>query len=101
MKIIYNNLIPFPGYSAMMLCGIIFARKKYKPLPAYVVNHEKIHRAQAREAGGYLRFYLMYLGQWIKYGYRNAPFECEAYENSNNPDYLLYRPRNVWKIYRK
>ena len=39
MKIIYNSLIPFRGYKAMMLFGVIFARKKFKPLSAVTVNH--------------------------------------------------------------
>ena len=37
MKIIYNSLIPFRGYKAMMLFGVIFARKKFKPLSAVTV----------------------------------------------------------------
>ena len=40
MKIIYNILIPFPGYVAMMLFGVIFGRQKYKPLGSLVINHE-------------------------------------------------------------
>lgn len=27
MKVVYNNLIPFKGYKAINLFGIIFARK--------------------------------------------------------------------------
>ena len=49
MKIIYNSLIPFRGYKAMMLFGVIFARKKFKPLSAVTVNHESIHAAQAKD----------------------------------------------------
>jgi hypothetical protein len=30
MKIIYNKIIPFPGYKAINLFGILFARKNAK-----------------------------------------------------------------------
>lgn len=33
MKVIYNNIIPFRGFTAINLFGFIFARKEYKPLP--------------------------------------------------------------------
>lgn len=100
MKIVYNNLIPFPGYCATILFGAIFARKKYKPLSRIVVNHEKIHHAQAKEVGGYLLFYLKYLIWWIRRGYRNAPFEREAYTNAANLDYLKNREPHAWKKYK-
>lgn len=45
MKIVYNRIMPFRGYSAMMFFGVIFARKKYKPLPSRTVRHEAIHKA--------------------------------------------------------
>lgn len=56
MKIIYNSLIPFRGYKAMMLFGVIFARKKFKPLSAVTVNHESIHAAQAKDCHGYFPY---------------------------------------------
>ena len=100
MKIIYNSILPFPGYSAMMLFGVIFARKEYKPLSARCINHESIHNAQAKDCHGYFLYYLRYLGQWIKYGYRNCPFEREAYDNQNDLNYLDNRKPEAWKKYR-
>jgi hypothetical protein len=97
MKIIYNNVIPFRGFSAMMLFGVIFARKSSKPLSLRTVNHEEIHAAQARECGGYLLFYFRYFCLWLKYGYRNCPFEREAYDNDRNPDYLKSRQAFAWR----
>lgn len=32
MKIIYNDIIPFKGYKAINLFGIVFARKSGRPL---------------------------------------------------------------------
>lgn len=47
--IIYNNLIPLKGYTAITLWPLIFARKSRKPLKAYEENHEKIHLRQQLE----------------------------------------------------
>jgi hypothetical protein len=99
MRIIYNNIIPFKGFSAMMLCGVIFARKTSQPLSQRTINHESIHAAQAKDCGGYLFFYLKYLIQWAKYGYQNCPFEREAYDNEKNLSYLEARQRCAWKGY--
>jgi hypothetical protein len=99
MKIVYNNIIPFRGFSAMMFFGVIFARKSAKPLSFRTINHEAIHDAQAKECGGYVLFYLMYLCLWVRYGYRNCPFEREAYRNELNPAYLRLRKAFAWKYY--
>ena len=97
MKIIYNNLIPFPGYVAMMLFGVIFARKKYKPLSAVVINHEAIHAAQARDCKGYFLFYCRYLWMCIRYGYRKNPFEMEAFTYQSDLSYLENRKPCAWQ----
>lgn len=49
MKIIYNKLIPFKGFAAINLFGVLFARKECKPLSERTINHEAIHTAQMRE----------------------------------------------------
>lgn len=68
--------------------------------------HETIHYQQQLE--------LLFVVHWILYGlywiinlcpprsqsgaaaYRNIPFEVEAYDNEDNPDYLLNRKRYAW-----
>jgi len=97
MKIIYNKVIPFRGFSAIMLFGVIFARREYEPLPERVINHESIHKAQAKENGGYVLYYVKYIYWWIRKGYRNNPFEKEAYQNDNNLLYLTMRDKHAWK----
>lgn len=110
MKIIYNRIIPVSGYIAMMLFGVIFARRKYDPLSGTVIRHEAIHDAQARDFApenkpfkgwrkfaAYLRFYVRYLAYWTKYGYKNNPFECEARLYEDTPDYLKARRRNAYR----
>lgn len=49
MKVIYNKFIPFKGFSAINILGVVFARKEYKPLKWQTLNHEAIHTAQMRE----------------------------------------------------
>jgi hypothetical protein len=87
MRVVYNDIIPFGGFRAMMLFGVIFARKKYRPLSAVVINHEHIHAAQAKACGGYLRFYWLYIRMWMKYGYRDNPFEIQAYAHERDLGY--------------
>lgn len=98
MKIIYNNIIPFNGFLAINLFGILFVRGTYRDLSATVLNHEKIHTAQMKELW-YIPFYVIYLLEWIVRlfmpgnAYRNISFEREAYDNEGNMSYLTNRKR--------
>lgn len=101
--IVYNNLIPFKGFCAINLFGVIFARKKYKPLPEKVIRHEEIHTAQMRELL-YVGFYILYFLEWLgrlceDNAYRNISFEREAYVNQNDANYLENRPKYHWRKY--
>lgn len=42
-----------------------------------LIRHEKVHWAQYQRMG-FFRFYLTYLWQVLRYGYRDAPMEVEA-----------------------
>ena len=99
MKIVYNNILPFPGFAAMMFFGIILARKAYAPLRAAIIRHEEIHKAQAMECGGYLPYYCLYLWWCVFRGYRNNPLERCAYAKMNTVDYLERRQRFAWRWY--
>lgn len=54
MKVIYNKFIPFKGFLAINILGVVFARKEYKPLKWQTLNHEAIHTAQMRRNVVYL-----------------------------------------------
>lgn len=102
MIIIYNSLIPFKGFQAINLFGVVFARKEYKELSQRTLNHEAIHTAQMREML-YIGFYIWYLIEWIvklfRYGrraYENISFEREAYENQYDCTYLHKRKHWAW-----
>jgi len=101
MKITYQNLLPPRGFIAIMLFGRIFARKKFKPLSERTINHEKIHVAQAKECGGWLLFYIRYLYQWGRVGFKYdmIPFEREAADNDHDFMYLEYRLPFRWRKY--
>ena len=108
MKIIYNNIIPFPGFCAMNLFGILFVRNKYKGrLSSRIINHESIHTAQYEELW-YIGFLPLYIFFWVKnlfkfgfnhQAYKNIPFELEANDNESSILYLSFRPKFGWKIY--
>jgi len=100
MKIIYNRLIPFKGFAAINLFGVIFVRKGVI-VTERIIQHERIHTEQMKELG-YLLFYFWYLLEWIiklfRYGrnsYRNISFEREAYAGQAE----LFYMRNSRKRY--
>jgi len=114
MKVIYNSIIPFPGYAFINICGILFGRKEYKnKINGKVINHESIHSEQMKELG-YIFFYIFYLLEWIikipcswfykqpqgkyitKVAYRSISFEQEAFYNENDYNYLKNRKRYNW-----
>lgn len=110
-KVIFNGLIPFPGFLAVNLFGIIFVRKEFKEMwfnqtiVNHVLNHESIHTAQMKELL-YIPFYLLYLLFFLvnllrypfqfKKAYRNIPFEREAFKNDYNLKYLENRKSFAW-----
>jgi hypothetical protein len=99
MKIVRNNIIPFKGFKAINLFGILFVRNDAN-IDEVTLNHETIHTAQMKELL-YVFFYILYLIDWLiglvaygfdtKRAYREICFEKEAYENENNIDYLKTR----------
>lgn len=99
MKIIYNNLIPFKGFSAINLFGVLFVRRECKPVTPHCINHEKIHTAQMKELW-YVGFYILYVFEWLyrllfhrKTAYKGISFEVEAYSNQYNYKYLKTRSK--------
>lgn len=102
MKIIYNKHIPFKGFIAINLFGVIFARQEYKPLSCFAINHEAIHAAQAKDLHGYFFFYLWYILEWIlraitfQKAYKTLRFEREAKANMYNLKYLRTRKKFAW-----
>lgn len=92
MKVIYNSIIPFKGFVAINLFGVIFVRKEFKvneglTFMTDMLLHEACHTRQMKK-DGYLHFYFKYLWEYmcglIKYkdakaAYRNVSYEIEAY----------------------
>lgn len=99
MKIFYTKYCPPKRYTAINICGIIFARKEYKPLDEREIFHERIHTSQIIELLVII-FYLWYSIEWlirlIQYrntteAYLNISFEREAYANDRKTNYLRIR----------
>lgn len=100
MKIVHSKYIPFKGYVAINLFGVIVARRGVR-VSRRTINHERIHTAQMREMG-YLPFYLWYVVEWLVRlplhgnAYRNIAFEREAYGFMGDMDYLKRRRHYAW-----
>ena len=103
MKIIYNNIIPFPGFKAINLFGVLFVRNGCT-MSESDINHEMIHTEQMKEMG-YVLFYFWYLVEWLvklaklrdsNKAYRAISFEREAYGNEKNLTYTITRAKYAW-----
>lgn len=100
MKIIHNPILPFRGYDAINLMGIIFCRKGVA-VDADLIRHERIHTAQMREML-YAGFYIWYIVEWLLRlpmkgnAYRNISFEREAYAHMYDKNYLKNRRHFAW-----
>jgi len=94
---IKNKYIPFKGYKAMAIFPFLFYKRK---LSQKTINHESIHFEQQKECL-IIGFYILYFIMWPIYGYKNIPFEREAYKNANNKNYLKTRNRFSWLKYLK
>ena len=115
MKIIRNKYIPFPGYKAINLFGVLFVKNNAK-IDDVTINHESIHSRQFVElmvlfavATVFIRwwlpvfapfaFYVWYVLEWLirlfmrGNAYRNISFEREAYANEGDASYLDNRKR--------
>ena len=105
MKIIRNKYIPFQGYKAMNLFGILFVRGNAR-ISERTIRHEAIHTAQMKEML-YVFFYLWYVTEWLVRlfmegnAYLNISFEREAYSNEDDAIYLESRKRFAWIKYLK
>ena len=106
MKIIRNNIIPFKGYKAINIFGILFCRKNIN-IDDITINHEKIHTKQMQELM-YLPFYIFYVIEYLfklvlfgnhYYAYRYISFEQEAFINEQNLNYLNDRVHFEWTKY--
>lgn len=102
MKVIENNIIPFPGFKAINLFGVVFIRKGQIMDPR-TFNHESVHTKQMKELG-YVFFYIIYFFEWLirlfmkGNAYRNISFEKEAYLHDDNMNYLPQRkPYAMWR----
>lgn len=119
MKIVYNKWIPFPGFFAMNLFGVLFIREenRYKEISKITYNHENIHTSQMLDfvrgneklliIGGLL-FYMVYLVEWLikliitgftlgrVKAYKSISFEQEAYNNQYDLLYLENRKSFSW-----
>ena len=122
MKVIYNKVIPFPGFFAINLFGTMFIREEYRyqTISQRTFDHEGTHTEQMLDfVGGCKKlqvlggciFYVLYFLEWLikliisiftlgkVKAYYSISFECEAYDNDTNHKYLETRKRFAWIKY--
>ena len=110
MKIVENNILPFNGFLAINIFGVLFVRKKSwakksEERRMVTYNHESIHTEQMKELG-YIFFYIIYFLEWFVRlfingtdAYDNISFEKEAYAHEKDFEYLKTRKRYTqWRF---
>lgn len=97
LKQVEMKYVLWPGYVALCWCGLLITRPGYK-LSDSTINHEDIHRQQALILGTYLKFYFLYVFEWLgsllctlsfSGAYETSRFECQAYGNQDNLGYKV------------
>ena len=109
MKVISSTFLPFKGFTAINLFGIIVVRKECFPISRRTINHEIIHSHQIKELF-IVGFYVWYLTEWflrliyyrnLKKAYKTICFEKEAFSHDANFEYLRSRKRFAFISYFK
>ena len=101
--IIRNRYIPFKGFNAMNLFGVILV-KKHVHVSDSLLNHERIHTRQMLEML-VVGFYLWYLVEWLIRlaqkgdAYQKISLEREAYIHEHDLEYLQHRKPFAWWRY--
>jgi hypothetical protein len=101
--IIRNRFIPFKGFNAINLFGVILV-KKHVHVSESLLNHERIHTRQILELF-VVGFYLWYLVEWLirlsqeGNAYRKISLEREAYIHEGDLQYLQHRKPYAWWSY--
>ena len=103
---IINRFIPFRGFTAVNLFGLIFVRKGMR-FTVIDLQHELIHTRQMLELL-VVPFYVFYGLEWfvrfiaqrdILRAYLSISFEREAYAHQRDEDYLRHRRPYAWLHY--
>lgn len=103
LSIIYNDIIPFKGFTALLLGKWLFVRNEER-IGNVTLNHEGIHFEQQKEML-FVFFYLWYVVEWLirlaltfnnKKAYNGVSFEREAYAHEYDKNYLNERKRYTW-----
>lgn len=82
------------GILGIAIFPFIIIKKDYKREDR-LLNHERIHILQQLEMF-VIPFYILYFYYSATRGYRNNPFEIEAFDNDDNLDYLKNRKFFSW-----
>ena len=69
LELMETNYFPFGDAAYLTWCGKCVYRKTNNSITGnptkYVINHENIHLAQAKDYKTWLRYYIAYVWQWI------------------------------------
>ena len=91
-KIVYNCKWMFWA-RGMVVWPFMFFKPSPSEVPNTLYRHELEHCYQVKRMGR-IKFYASYLWLQMKHGYRNHPYELEAWERQNTP---LTEQEKLWR----
>lgn len=104
MILIVSKYLTPKGFRGLTFFPFVFMADKEDKLNEIFINHEKIHLRQQLELL-IVPFFIWYLTEffvrWIQFkdkyvAYKNISFECEAYSNEKDLDYI--KSRSFWSF---
>lgn len=104
---IVARLLLMGGYRAITLWPFVFLADRSLLGNVSLMRHERIHLRQQAELA-VIPFYIIYVYDYLMgringldhdAAYRNIRFEREAFNNENDPGYLINR--QAWAAFRK
>lgn len=108
MKVIFNNIVPPPGFKALCIWPFVFVRRKSNSSFSITKErHESIHAEQEKEML-LIFFFIWYIVEFLiklcyyrdrMIAYYAISFEREAYCNQGDEEYLSKRKHYSWIKY--
>ena len=84
IRVCYNSWLVRKGYKAWVLFPFMFFRQKKEEVTDTLFRHEMQHVYQVLQIG-WFKFYLTYLWYLWRRGYRQVPYELEAWGVQDTP----------------
>lgn len=84
IRVCYNSWLVRKGYKAWVFFPFMFFRQPKEEVTDILFRHEMQHVYQVLQTG-WIKFYLKWLWYTWRRGYKQNPYELEAWDVQNTP----------------